>query len=155
MIDIIKRFFSKQVAEDASVREGDDKTYRIHLATCALLLELANIDGKFSDAERHNIISVFKRDYKLSDEDISQIMEASEKELTTSIDLWRFTNFINQNYALEQKIQIVETVWKVAYADGTLDKHEDYLAHKIAALLRLSHGQLIESKLKVLNAADK
>jgi uncharacterized tellurite resistance protein B-like protein len=154
MIDVIKRLFSKQVVEDAFVRE-EDKIHRIHLATCALLLELANIDGKFSDDERHNIISVFKRDYKLSDRDISQLMETSEKELNTSIDLWRFTNFINQNYTLEQKIQIVETVWKIAYADGTLDKHEDYLAHKIAALLRLDHKQLIEAKVKVLHAGDK
>jgi uncharacterized tellurite resistance protein B-like protein len=154
MMDVIKRLFSKQAVEDALVQE-EDKTHRIHLATCALLLELANIDGKFSADERDNIISVFKRDYKLSDGDISQLMEASEKELATSIDLWRFTNFINQNYTVEQKIQIVETVWKVAYADGTLDKHEDYLAHKIAALLRLDHKQLIDSKVKVLHAGDK
>jgi uncharacterized tellurite resistance protein B-like protein len=154
MIDIIRRLFSKQVVEEPLVR-GEDKTHRIHLATCALLLELANIDGKFSDDEKHNIISVFKRDYKLSDGDISQLMEASEKELNTSIDLWRFTNFINQNYTLEQKMQIVDTVWEVAYADGTLDKHEDYLAHKIASLLRLNHKQLIDSKVKVLHGGDE
>jgi uncharacterized tellurite resistance protein B-like protein len=154
MMDAIRRLFSKQVVEDAFDQE-EDKTHRIHLATCALLLELAYINGEFSDDERHNIIAVFKRDYKLSDGDISQLMEASEKELTTSIDLWRFTNFINQNYTVEQKIQIVETVWKVAYADGTLDKHEDYLAHKIATLLRLDHKQLIEAKVKVLHAGDE
>jgi uncharacterized tellurite resistance protein B-like protein len=154
MMDVIKRLFSKQAVEDSLVQE-EDITHRIHLATCALLLELANIDGKFSADERDNIISVFKRDYRLSDGDISRLMEASEKELATSIDLWRFTNFINQNYTIEQKIQIVETVWKVAYADGTLDKHEDYLAHKIAALLRLDHKQLIDSKVKVLHAGDK
>jgi uncharacterized tellurite resistance protein B-like protein len=49
---------------------------------------------------------------------------------------------------MEEKLQIIENVWRIAYADGRLDKHEDYLVHKLATLLRLSHKQLIEAKLK-------
>ena len=45
---------------------------------------------------------------------------------------------------------IVEMVWKIAYADGFLDKHEDYLVHKLANLLRLTHKQLIDVKLKII-----
>jgi len=40
-------------------------------------------------------------------------------------------------------------VWKVIYADGKLDKHEDHLAHKLSSLLKLNHKQLIDAKLKV------
>ena len=46
-------------------------------------------------------------------------------------------------------------VWEIIYTDGILDKHEDYLVHKLANLLRLSHEQLIEAKLKVLHPAEK
>ena len=73
------------------------------------------------------------------------------KELKGSIDLWQFTNLINQNYSLEEKIRIIEMVWKIAYADGKLDKHEDYFLHKLSNLLRLTQKQLIEAKLKILN----
>jgi len=44
----------------------------------------------------------------------------------------------------------MEMIWRIVYADGHLNQHEDYLAHKISRLLRLSHPQLIETKLKVL-----
>jgi uncharacterized tellurite resistance protein B-like protein len=137
--------------EDASSNNEEVNQEKIHLATCALLLELANVDGEFSDEERDNIISNFKTNYKLPEKDINELIEASAKELDESIDLWQFTNLINQNYSLEQKLKVIETVWKVAYSDGRLDQHEDYLVHKVAKLLRLSHKQLIDTKLKVLN----
>ena len=116
---------------------------------CALFLEMANIDGEFSGSERDNVISLLKRQYGLPDEHILELMETSKKELKGSIDLWQFTNLINQNYSREEKIQIIEMVWEIVYADGRLDRHEDYLVHKLAKLLRLSQKDLIDGKLKV------
>jgi uncharacterized tellurite resistance protein B-like protein len=74
--------------------------------------------------------------------------------LKNSNDLWRFASLINKNYSIEEKESIMEMIWRVAYADGHLDKHEDYLVHKMAKLLRLSHKQLIEAKLEVKTQAD-
>ena len=154
MIEKLKSLFGTAARELPSI-EAEVISDRVYPATCAILLELANIDGEFSDTERDNIISAFKEKYNLPEEDILELMETSEKELKESIDLWQFTNLINQNFSLEEKIQIIETVWKVAYADGTLDENEDYLVHKVANLLRLNHKQLIDAKLKVLYPGDK
>ena len=129
-----------------------DASHDIRIATCALLLEMANIDGEFSDSERNRIISILKRDYQLSEKHALELIKASNKELDGSVDLWKFTNLINRNYPLEEKIQIIEMVWKIAYTDRKLDKYEDYLVHKLAKLLHLTHKQLIEAKLKVIHA---
>ena len=77
------------------------------------------------------------------------MFEASKEELNNSVDLWQFTNLINKNYTSKEKIRIIETIWRIAYTDGLLDKHEDYLARKLVSLLRLTHKQLIDAKLKV------
>ena len=150
MIDKLKSLFGATPRETSS---GNIETSRdrVYPATCAILLELANIDGEFSNTEREHIITVFKKDYNLPEEDILELIASSEKELKESIDLWQFTNLINQNFSLEEKIRIMETVWKVAYSDGSLDENEDYLAHKVANLLRLNHKQLIDAKLKALH----
>ena len=148
MIDLVKNFFGKTTKEGPKP-EQRATSHDIRIATCALLLEISNIDGEFSETERENIISILKKDYHLSDEHTTAILEASNEELKGSIDLWQFTNLINQNYSLEEKIRVIETVWRIAYADGRLDKHEDYLVHKLAKLLRLSHKQLIDAKLRV------
>jgi len=49
-------------------------------------------------------------------------------------------------------MHIIEEVWRVIYADGTLEAHEDYLVHKLAKLLNLNHPQLIKMKMKAKNA---
>ena len=41
-------------------------------------------------------------------------------ELDNSIDLWGFTNLINQHYSKPRKLQVIEMIWEVIYADGEL-----------------------------------
>ena len=114
---------------------------------------MANIDHEFSETERESMTGLLKDRYGLSDKYVSELMDASQEELEGSIDLWKFTNLINQNYSTEEKIQVVEMVWQIVYADEKLDKHEDYLVHKLAKLLRLTHKQLIDAKLKARQGA--
>lgn len=153
MVNFIRQFFDKSAP---AVSNGDKSAdvRDIRVATCALFLEMAHIDGEFSDAERENIIAILKKDYQLPDEHVGELLKASEEELKKSVDLWQFTNLINQNYSLEEKIRIIELMWEIVYADGKLDHYEDYLVHKLANLLRLTHKQLIDAKLKILHGGS-
>ena len=149
MIDLVKRFFGKTPKGEGD--QDENASHDIRIATCALLLEMASIDGEFSNSERNRIISILKRDYQLPAEHALTLLKASHEELDGSVDLWRFTNLINLNYSVEEKIRIIETVWEIAFTDGKLDKYEDYLVHKLARLLHLTHRQLIDAKLRVLH----
>lgn len=149
MIDLAKKFFGKITG--IAQTDPDKQTFHdIRIATCALLLEMANIDGEFSAAERKNILAILKNDYQLSNEYAEELIKASNDELHRSVDLWRFTNLINRNYSIAEKIRIIEMVWEIAYSDGKLDRYEDYLVHKLAKLLHLTHKQLIDAKLRVI-----
>ena len=149
MKNLLKKFFAKATTETpAGQSAGTSRDVRI--ATCALLLEMANIDGEFSELEKDSIVEVLRNNYQLSAEHAATLMKAAEDELEKSIDLWQFARLINENYSTEEKIKVIETVWQVIYTDGILDKHEDYLVHTLAKLLRLSHKQLIDAKLEVL-----
>ena len=147
MIDLVKKFFGKSEIS-VSGNQAEASSHDIHVATCALLLEMSNIDGEFSEVEKNNIISILKKNFQLSDENAEALLDASNEELENSNDLWKFASLINKNYSAEEKERIIEMIWRVAYADGHLDKHEDYLVHKLAKLLRLSHRQLIDAKIK-------
>jgi uncharacterized tellurite resistance protein B-like protein len=114
---------------------------------------MANIDGEFSESEKESIIRLIKTEYHVTDDHAAALVQAADEELKRSIDLWHFARLINQNYSEEEKINIIEIVWRVIYTDGILDKHEDYLVHKLAKLLRLSHKQLIDAKLKVIHSS--
>ena len=145
MLGQLARILGVESGKSADVTTEKD----IQIATCAVLLEMAHIDNQFSDVERENIIAIFKDQYGLSDQDAMTLMDTSQLELDGSIDLWRFTNAINEHYGREEKIRLIELVWRIAYSDGRLDQHEDYLVHKLANLLRLDHKDLIEAKLRV------
>jgi uncharacterized tellurite resistance protein B-like protein len=152
MIDLFKKAFSRsqQPEAHAGAPEGETRDDDLRIAVCALFLEIANIDDEFSEEERDNILSTLQSEYQLSKEHALELARRAVSELEGSIDLWQFTNLINENYTEKEKLRVVELLWRVVYADGKLEKHEDYLLHKLASLLRLSHRQLIAEKLKVL-----
>ena len=152
MMGLLKKYFTK-TSDDATAAESVRTSRDVRIATCALLLEIANIDGRFSESEKKSVVEILQDSYQLSAEHATALMKAADEQLEKSIDLWHFAKLINENYSTEEKIKIIEMVWQIIYTDGILDKHEDYLAHKLANLLRLSHEQLIEAKLKVLHSA--
>ncbi|MDZ7699041.1 MAG: TerB family tellurite resistance protein [Deltaproteobacteria bacterium] len=149
MISHLRAIFEKGNTKGSDTRDRASED-DIRMATCALLLELSHIDGKFSERERDLIIDILQRKYGLDQNKTVSLMEAARSELKDSIDLWQFTNLINENYTIEEKIGVIEMVWRIAYRDHVLDKHEDYLLHKLAKLLHLSHNKLIDAKMKVL-----
>lgn len=146
MIDLVKKFFGK--ADGSS--EGNN-SHDIRIAACALFLEIAAIDGEFSGDERESIVSILKEKDGLSDDDAAGLIAAAEAEREKAVDLWRFAKLINDNYSIEEKARIVEMMWRIVYVDGKLDKHEDYMVHKLSGLLRVSHKELIDAKLRVLH----
>jgi uncharacterized tellurite resistance protein B-like protein len=150
MLDVIKRFFN-QATTDVSQDTNQNAEHDIRVATCALFVEIARIDEKFTDAEMETILSILKEKYGLSQDHADALIAEAEKELEKSVDLWQFAKLINENYSNEEKIEIIETLWRVVYVDGKMDRYEHYLMNKLQNLLRLSHDQLIAAKLKVLH----
>ena len=131
---------------------GDTGAYdqRVIIATCVLLLEMAKADEEFSPAELDVVRSILVKELGLPADEIGEIMSIATREQEESADLWKFTNLINNNFTKAEKLGLVEMIWEVAYADGRLDQHEDYLVHKLANLLNISHSELIGAKLSVL-----
>ena len=150
MLDIVKRFFSKATEGDSRAT-GQKTDHDIRVATCALFVEIARIDEKFTQAEMVRILAIIKEKYGLLQEHADALIAEAEKELEGSIDLWQFTSLINSNYSMEEKIEIIETLWQIVYVDGKMDRYEHYLMNKLNTLLRLSHDQLIDAKLKALS----
>jgi uncharacterized tellurite resistance protein B-like protein len=135
------------VQPDTEKTEGFD---RIQVATCVILLEVAKFDFDFSSIEEETTKAILKHEFNIPDDAIDDLMRISVEKREDSVDLWDFTNVINQNFSREEKMRIIEAAWKIIYADERLDKYEDHYVHVLADLLRLRHDELIKAKLKVL-----
>jgi len=137
-------------------RKGDNlgEEQRIQVATAVILLEVAHADEDFSESEREHILDILKNQFSLDEESVHELVQVSEEQLRRSIDIWHFTEIINNSYDSEEKYRVIEKVWQVIYADGRLDKYEDYIVHKLARILHISHAQMIEAKMKYLPEKD-
>ncbi len=128
---------------------------RVQIATCVILLEVAKYDFEFSSIEEETTKAILKNEFSISDEAIEDLMKVAEEHREESVDLWEFTNVINQNFSREEKFKILEAAWKIIYADEKLDKYEDHYVHVLAGLLRLRHADLIDAKLRILHGDDE
>jgi uncharacterized tellurite resistance protein B-like protein len=149
MFDSMKKLFGTARGEEKDEIQGDEST-RIMVATAAILLEVANIDEEFSTDEHERILAILKERFHLEDDYIAELVELSDQQRKKTVDLWHFTNIINQAYSNKEKERIIESIWQVIYADGRLDKYEDHIVHKLSYLLNIPHSKMIQAKLKAL-----
>ena len=145
MFDIIKKVLGKTVATGADAK---DDTQSAHIALCVLLLEAAHVDGECSDDEKKHVVTTMTEKCGVSREEIDQLIASADKKRKESIDLFSFTRYMNNNFTKEERITVMESVWRIIHIDGRLEAHEDHFAHKLANLLRLTHKELINSKIK-------
>ena len=120
------------------------------LAECVLLLEIARADDEFSDEERDHLLETMQQRHSLSEEEANDLIELATQTREESLDHWQFTNRVNETHDKDERITIMEEIWRIIYTDGRLDAHEDYLVRKMANLLRLSHSEMIDAKVRIL-----
>lgn len=123
------------------------KDKAIQIATCAMLLEAANADNNISDEEMSHIRKALQNFHDIGSDEINELIAITREEAEAAIDIWQFTNLINQTYNTEEKMRLMEHIWMVILSDGTLDQFEDYIARKLKPLLRLDHKEWIDAKL--------
>ena len=140
-----------------SILQGENDTAdhsrfeKVQVATCALLLEVAHSDGHYRSVEARIVHDLLANTFNLSASAVAELIDFSQQHRENSTDLFGFAREINAHFSREEKADVMEGVWRVIYADGTLDKFEDALARQLATLLRLDHKDVIERKLKVLD----
>ncbi|HXC14289.1 MAG TPA: TerB family tellurite resistance protein [Stellaceae bacterium] len=105
------------------------------LALTALLVEAAHSHDHFDERERDVIAHLLEQHFKLPPADARALLAAGEREAEQSAELFGFTRVINERLSFEQRIELIEMLWEVAYADGVLDQYEDSLLRRVGGLI--------------------
>ena len=143
--DAIASWFNKrQTRDDAGAASASFDP--VHVAACALLLDIAFADGEFSPPEREHLERVLGHHFGLSEHEGQRLIALAHKERQSAVDHFAFTRVLQQRYDLGQKMVLAEVMWGLVLADGTVAEHEHYLTRKIANLLELEPGYLSAAK---------
>ena len=114
-----------------------------------LLIHAAKIDENYTSEERGIIKKTVKKLYPDLD-NLDGIISKAEQKENDSNHIQEFTRDV-KSLSTENKIIIVETLWKIILSDGKSDIYEDNLMRRLAGLLYLDDKLVGETKVKVLN----
>jgi uncharacterized tellurite resistance protein B-like protein len=153
MINAIQKFF-KQFIEPGTQQTGGGGGQSLQIATAALLLEMMRMDDHLSDAERGAIVMALRQQFALDPAQLDTLITLAEQESRQANDYYQFTSLINKSCTQEQKIQIVEYLWRVAMADSHLDAHELHLMRKLADLLYIGHADYVAAKQRARESSN-
>ena len=118
------------------------------LATCILLLEVSKSDDLFDDIEKEKILSILEQNFNLNTQQTNFLFKIADKKNDEMISLYEWTAKINELCSYSDKKKLMRFLWDVAYADGRIDKYEDYTIRKISDLLYVKHSDFIKAKLR-------
>ncbi len=119
-----------------------------------MLLEIAYADGTFTPSEDGNVANFLAQRFSLDTEDARALMEAADEIRKKTVDHFALTHYVRKNTSLEERIEVVKTMWRLVYSDGKLTDYEGYLVRKIADLLGLEHHVMIDAKSAVLREIE-
>lgn len=121
----------------------------IKVATAGLLLEIAHADDDLHGDEEAHLLEHLRGEYGLDKETIDELVAEADSARKETIDHFGFANLLRTGTTLDQRIEVVKTMWRIVYADGRLTQNEDYLLRKLASLLGLEHHIMIDAKVAV------
>ena len=140
-VAFIKKLFSSDKTEE-SFREDI-------LATAVLLVEVSYADFEIEKIELEWAEKRLVKLYQLPPEEASRIIKDALAEHTDATSMYPWTKILNDQMKAGDKEKLLEGLWKVAYADGKLDPHEENRIRRLSDLLYMPHSVFIRTKNKV------
>lgn len=152
MFEYLRKLFSS-LPENEKTKTVEEITSnnekKLQIAACALFIELAKADGEFSEEEKQFIVSEMNKTFNLDNQCTNELLELAELVVKDSVSIYEFTGIINQHFTQEEKLKLLESLWRLIYQDEKLNAYEDQLIKRIGATLNIEHKQIINAKLLV------
>lgn len=143
MLKSIREFFDRNLAPRS---DAAPSRHALELATAALLIEVVRCDAGITAEERRAIEQAVRGKFGLSPDEAEALIRLAEEEVAQANDLFQFTSLINRDFTQEQKLRVIELMWRAALADAHISAHEHHVLRRIADLLHIPHGDYIAAK---------
>lgn len=145
MLSKLKTFFGAQAPADSAAGTED-----IQLAVAALLIEAAASDENFDAAEFDTIAGILSRHFDIDESSAAKLIEEARINQENSDHILHLTRSIKNSFELEDRIEVMEMMWEVSYADGVIDSYESNLIRRVAGLIYVTDKDSGLARQKVL-----
>jgi len=152
MLKTLKDLF-ETLAPTRAAEPPQDAEHRLRLAAAVLLVEVMRADPGIDAAAQDVVLAALREKFALRQDEADRLVELAHQASREATDYFAFTSKINDSFGMEQKIRMVEYMWQVAYADGTLSAHENHVMRRLSDLLYIPHGAYVNAKQRARLAA--
>jgi uncharacterized tellurite resistance protein B-like protein len=146
MLEKIKYFFETHIALSHPKGNIEEK---LKVASAALLMEMMRTEHACDNEKLDLILILLEQSFGLSKVQASDLMEIAEQKREQATDYFEFTHLIHTEFTSDQKIQLIESLWKIAFVDNNLDVDEEYLVDKVARLLFIPRAVVLQARNRV------
>jgi uncharacterized tellurite resistance protein B-like protein len=144
--------FLENLRQIVNRHEPDADEHALPRAAAVLLLELAATDAGIDERERRVIERAVTERFGLGDAELRDLLEEAGRRQRDTHSLHEFTHQLRTGLAPEMRGELVEWLWRVAYADDRLDRHEEHLVRRLADLLGVPHREFMRRKHRAASA---
>ena len=141
-MNFFKKIFKTEESEKPTI---DDNTST--KACIALLLETSMADEILDESELMALKNTLQKDFQINENEIDELINLAKENVEDSTSLYEFTRDINDNFSATERVKLIESMWKIAYADGNIDKYEEHIIRKVSNLIYVAHSDFIKAKL--------
>lgn len=120
--------------------------FEIELTAAVLAYEIARSDGEIDENELSLLMSEIEKIALKVGKQKSEILKIVEIYSKDSVSFHEFIEDINRNYSKDEKLSLIEFMWKTAYADGRLDVDEERLVRRVADLIKIKNIEVLKLK---------
>ena len=151
MISAIRTFFEQKILAPEETA-GSHGERAVQLATAALLVEMTRSDFEVQPEERVAVETAMTELLHLPPEEAAEVLSLAEKRVDDSVSLFEFTSLVHDRFSPERKLEVVEHLWRVAFADGRLADHELHMMRKVQRLLHIPRRDFVAAKQRAREA---
>ena len=144
MLRSLQAFFDRSVSSKDTT--GLEAAKKLRIATAALFVEMTRADFQALQVENEAVLESLQTTLDLDRGTATELLGLAQEEAEEAIELFQFTRLVDSSFTAEQKVEIVERLWQIAFSDDHLDKHEEHLVRKVADLLHVPHRDFIAAK---------
>lgn len=141
-------FFKKTKKDN---KKTESPSFEIELTASVLAYEIARSDGKISAEELSTLMEEIEKISEKVGKDKFEILKTVELYSKDSVSFHEFIEDINDNYTKNEKISLIDFMWRTAYADGMLDTDEERLVRRVADLINIKDVEVLKLKDKSKN----
>lgn len=153
MINRVKALFRDRGGAPET-RSAGHSHEELQIAAAALMVEAAQLDDDFDARERAKIRDLVTERFGLGREESESLIEVAEERVAGASQLHGFTRVVKGAFNQEERLELMEMLWEVAYADGELHHLEASLMRRLAGLLQVPDRDSGAARKRVLARLD-